>query len=870
MAGDAALARSSPVGDWIPADDVLLKNAVEAGASLESLAKGAVHFSRRFTVQELQERWYSILYDPVVAEEASAHMTEFECSTPNFATKFNRLGSSKENTCVPGKRKAESVHSSYHALRKRICSEPFDSMDLNFMLTPNGSNYIVNGDEPLNEHVMTGGPIPNHFGLDGPDLDSTLHHTFPHNLMHDSTAIDGIEIVNAFQIGGFQKATEEDFLVEQDNLHEEITYIEDNLPNTRNKSEVNEFYQPNDLPDCSIFSAGVLGMEPPCSLDQINNDKVNMCSPFEGNQVFNLTASESSSSFHDLEYSTQLPEPHIWSRDPATSMPFDVGDRENDTCTRDSFEPFDDISAKNTANSGYDVDLGKEVSAGDFKSPGISEDYLAELSNSLLNFTNEEELMFKDEIDKSYYDGLSSLLMSSPMDDVEEHMIDLIQPGTSMTLMYPMNPSCADPAVADDIRGSITGDMNFHPETMMQSFPTASNSQFPEYKDGVVCCTLNTEVWEIPCNDDVFLLKHVSLSSISCKVNESSKPKPKCSSVKDLTVDQIKGDTGTCFMQKEQRNCGKSLRSSPANGSHGTIEMSSKSPVCNIELPEIDPVDVPSTSACHVSSNWGQIDSAEAITNPLPGIMEEDIREFSRLDHDCVGSYPQPYATESNLEPDASGTIRDHQSLPAEVTQMDNAVSEPDVNPITPDFEGLLESDDDIPCCSDIEAMILDMDLNPDDQELYSGEEVLRYQGEDTKRAIMRSEQGAYSYMQRAIASHGAFAVLYGRHSKHYIKKPEVLLGRTTEDLIVDIDLAREGRGNKVSRQQAILKMDRDGSFLLKNLGSCSISVNSTELTPGQNLRLSSSCLIEIRGMPFIFEMNQTCVKQYLDSVPQG
>lgn len=38
----------------------------------------------------------------------------------------------------------------------------------------------------------------------------------------------------------------------------------------------------------------------------------------------------------------------------------------------------------------------------------------------------------------------------------------------------------------------------------------------------------------------------------------------------------------------------------------------------------------------------------------------------------------------------------------------------------------------------------------------------------------MRLEQGAHSYMQRAIASHGAFAILYGRRSKHYIKKAEV------------------------------------------------------------------------------------------------
>ncbi|URE06734.1 FHA [Musa troglodytarum] len=63
---------------WIPEDDFLLKNAVEAGASLESLAKGAVCFSRRFTLRELQDRWYSLLYDSDTSAEASARMIEFE------------------------------------------------------------------------------------------------------------------------------------------------------------------------------------------------------------------------------------------------------------------------------------------------------------------------------------------------------------------------------------------------------------------------------------------------------------------------------------------------------------------------------------------------------------------------------------------------------------------------------------------------------------------------------------------------------------------------------------------------------------------------------------------------------------------------
>lgn len=59
---------------------------------------------------------------------------------------------------------------------------------------------------------------------------------------------------------------------------------------------------------------------------------------------------------------------------------------------------------------------------------------------------------------------------------------------------------------------------------------------------------------------------------------------------------------------------------------------------------------------------------------------------------------------------------------------------------------------------------------------LYSFITVLRYQHEETKRTIMRLEQCARSFMQRAMASQGALAVLYGRKLKQYIKKSQVLL----------------------------------------------------------------------------------------------
>ena len=58
----------------------------------------------------------------------------------------------------------------------------------------------------------------------------------------------------------------------------------------------------------------------------------------------------------------------------------------------------------------------------------------------------------------------------------------------------------------------------------------------------------------------------------------------------------------------------------------------------------------------------------------------------------------------------------------------------------------------------------------------------------------MRLEQGSHSCIQRAIDSYGALAILYSRHSKHYIKKPEVfehvnrLLGQLVIWVIFFID----------------------------------------------------------------------------------
>ncbi|EOA34735.1 hypothetical protein CARUB_v10022306mg, partial [Capsella rubella] len=57
---------------WLPEDDFFLRKALEDGTSLETLAKGAVRFSRKFTLSELKDRWHCLLYNPKVTSLSSS------------------------------------------------------------------------------------------------------------------------------------------------------------------------------------------------------------------------------------------------------------------------------------------------------------------------------------------------------------------------------------------------------------------------------------------------------------------------------------------------------------------------------------------------------------------------------------------------------------------------------------------------------------------------------------------------------------------------------------------------------------------------------------------------------------------------------
>ncbi|KAF2565742.1 hypothetical protein F2Q68_00026402, partial [Brassica cretica] len=669
-----ALAQVVP---WIPEDDLLLKNAIEAGASLESLAKGAVQFSRRLSIRELQDRWHALLYDPVVSAEAAFRMAELERTTnPNFPTKFARTGQ-RENKGSSRKRKAEQLRSTYHSLRKKFQAESFSSLDLGFLGQANDSHFMDNGDAT-------------HLGLEDSHMD-IIHNAFPDILA--------------------------DHVVSEDHLQGDISYVEGGDLTFTDHAD-------------------------PSECDAVHQD-----------------------SKQKLEISAHAPKAIMASTD----------------C------------------------------------------FLEQLSTSL--FEEEEPLMEVDgkEVDKSYYDGLSSLLVN-PTNDTNSRALP-ISSGQDPSRSHVM-PELHGTSSARSIKCKPVPN-------------SAALDPHPEIVGGVICCLLNQEDPDIPCNDYILLSNTCHPMSVSSLARRNFKDtnNPVTSSVRDLSATR-EGHT--------QKKTPGHLQGS----SKGKPEIGQSSQGDSYKT-------VPSTGSAQACSNTLLSDGAGAKDGNKEMAGGKRIVRF-----DGHGSYTEKNSGNSKEEKCVIPINEVAQANDAAVVLIE--IPDPELEMTqTEAGDHDFESDEDLPNYSDIEAMILDMDLDPDDQDNFDLE-VSKYQSQDMKRTIIRLEQAAYSYMQRAIASRGALAVLYGRYSKHYIKKPEVLVGRSTEDLAVDIDLGREKRGSKISRRQAIIRLGDDGSFHIKNLGKYSISVNEKEVEPGQSLILKSDCLLEIRGMPFVFETNQSRMKEYM------
>ncbi|KAJ6392240.1 hypothetical protein OIU77_026070 [Salix suchowensis] len=137
---------------------------------------------------------------------------------------------------------------------------------------------------------MLGDPVTAHFALQESNLDM-MHHAFP-QIVNSGTA-------HAFDTQ-FHNTIQEDHSVEQENIHYHIPHIlGEDLSNSENRTVVEELSQ--QLP--------------------VDDDLFRGCSNFDGNDVLSSPVPECSLSFHNLEFSSPLPEMPIWRMDEGISGP---------------------------------------------------------------------------------------------------------------------------------------------------------------------------------------------------------------------------------------------------------------------------------------------------------------------------------------------------------------------------------------------------------------------------------------------------------------------------------------------------------------------------------------------------------------------
>ncbi|KAI6671453.1 hypothetical protein NL676_006338 [Syzygium grande] len=756
------MAGAASAPGWIPEDDLLLKNAVESGASLEALAKGAVRFSRKFTVGEIRERWHSLLYDPSISAEASARMIECEASA-------KKSGSCKENSETLGKRKAESIRKTYYAMRKRICQ----SANSIFSDEPDVNGYIRNESFVHENHTQ------GHFGDQDPNA----------NVLNPGLVMDPVAAKANHEKGGYLG-------------NDYSNKSEEKVPVFPVKQLVRKDIERSDVHHEDTLSMHVDNTHP--------KDRAVLEDLDPGH-----TLPDAGASNHSIELSS----PH--SRLPIWKM------------FEDGMELCEDLGGEKMCLPDHDNSSEKILSDENVLKQIGSSAALSEYDFECL-WNYDDVLLIGDDdkapTNKVCNEGANAQVLDCVNSSVKD---DTSVPCQTQTL----NSNLASSQYANFLSGSDVQvdklDVDHGYQHCSADIDKLSSAAAPDphlhgdISEEFMACTLNTEDPEIPCNDDFI----PSTSYHSHKAR---------SGLSLSSANRGNREQGRSLLKKE-KNHTQSSDPCQIMGLQASSNFGPKFPLAS------------SGVKCEIAGS-----------NYLNSVSRQAF--IAHLDQStCItASGPLHINGEATTKLESSDICNAMNfPLDAEAGPTRDAFQEPQGSPSVLDPEES-ESGDEVPCFSDIEAMILDMDLCPDDWDTYVSSEVSRYSHEDAKRAIVRLEQCVQSSIRRAIASRRGLAVLCGRYLKHYIRKPEVILGRSTCDFDVDIDLGRGGGTNKISRRQALIKLEKDGSFSLKNLGRCSMFLNGREVASGQRLDLSSGCLIEVKGISFLFEMNPQSVSQYL------
>lgn len=961
---------------WTTEDDLLLKNAAEAGAALEALAKGAVRFSRRFTIKELQERWHALLYTPDISAKAAARMVEFELSQMEFP-KPTRSSKVKSNEEVVRKRRPESVHNHYYHMRKRIDAERILSLDDNCIFANDSAvTCIGSANGGFQEAAATvdavfpatvdmeGTDVAPSFGLSGSSLDIE-DRTFSQMVSFlaaggveavgsafTTNSIDSLEVNSAGMSArpngcyDFSRHDPSNMLsataVGSGNDHvsvENVSHLVEDIPQdiVENAATIHhmpyivESRMPLDATGTALTVDNIPIVNPVPVFDHDPGD----CKTIDTRFV--RTGLKQEASAEHVSTLGMLSQPCIrdWEADAVLLMPsMTAAMKENaDEQIKGADDKADGGGLKEPQRDGClmlnsfttkeDIHLPTEgleqslVMMTQLESPEQSAFHFLSTSSGGAHVHGSGD--GHDMLDKAKclnigYNISVTPVKVEPKPEPSEYLnikaIDCLANSVSGKLICEQSRDldivCASPCmspVPTQVGQQCTNDVANLGEA---SFTFHDTCQPLLFVHGPMVCTLNTEDTDVPCNDDFVPLAYQELSPISAPVKFSYSDQ--ITGGGSLTAKDLPGNQGPLFsgsgivknepetleklmeVDNELRPaaCKDEESNKPCTGYNGVkmevLEFTAPSVVCQEEVTRKDDCNpgIPSSTVFNtVVTNVLQegISTVASVVENNSGDKFDLLASHESIEgpvHDGSVDFMRPLkfgGTFPGIQDNLAQVCQAESLAPIEVGFKDSQVMNSEEAAVH-QFPGsqqdqFSDSDEELPQFSDVEAMILDMDLDPGEDESFSAIAESKRLYKHHKRVLIRLEQAANSAMQRSLASKGAFAILYGHHLKYFIKKNEVSIGRLTQENIVDIDLGKEGRANKVSRRQATIKL-KDGVFYIENQGKRTIAVNSHNIASGRRIRLGSNCLIEIGGMRFIFEMDKRLAKKQIEPILQA
>nr|XP_043608172.1 uncharacterized protein LOC122579970 [Erigeron canadensis] len=815
---------------WTKEDDFKLRKAAETGMSFESLARGDVQFSRKFNHKDFQDRWLAILYDPAVSAESSARMLEFEHSDSAPVVKTDFLGNTEENIPASGKRKPESIRKRYYAMRKKMRDHP---------LTPPSVLPATDVGEPLQSDEPDGFltyEVAHTADIYLDDNQETLHHEHQNYIVGEESD-EFQEIYDMLEdVEPELPAIDDQPCIESPNEYSIIGRDQNSPTGCSGGAELES--QLFGYATTAVTSADILLAELQHNLMDLStvDDFPVMDADYIERFSSALLDSPNRELQHDYIADEFIHNYHTETKIMEGLLPPTKPSTSGIICTLNTEDPEipanDDVFLLNLVPS-----TSNEMKMEASKAPSYRASKSTRVSGAYLNkdFSVSKPISpRKSSFEKSQF--LSPIIGSQfRSEKLRDHNIK-------------QEFSSNDGQDQRQIRSGFMSRSNLLPASDM-----AVTIKTEDKTGGKVTFTSPTRLNGMAFNHDIHPM--VGNNDTHAMVGNSG-------------THAMVGKNGTHAMVGE-------------NGTHAMVgKNGTHAMVCNNDTHAMvgnnDTHAMVGNNGIHamVGNNGTHTMAGNYGMHSMVGKNDTHAMVGNKDTH-AIDGYSDTHAMFCNSDKHAMAVLEE----PSHVEILSTELVNPD--PIArnlPTLEKplLSESDDedDIPNFSDVEAMILDEDPSLDEQNIYLNGigssnhlQTFKYENADDQMRIIRLEQAANAIVRRELTSHGAFAVLQGWHMKFYIKKPEVLIGRATEDFKVDIDLGREGRNSRVSRRQAIIRMDHEGSFHMRNLSRYPVFVNCVELTTNKSIRLTSSCLIEIKGMAFLFETNEACIKQYVDSV---